>query len=101
MAEQTPNNSKVIHAVVLTVCACTLVGVGTQAACVIYKIPDMGGHIGEGFSHVVDTLIGALIAMLINTRPQEQRPAEPIPPAEVVVKNPPSDPAIVTEIPNP
>lgn len=100
MNQTPPNNSKVIHFVVITVCACTLMGVLTQAVCVILRIPDMGGHIGEGFSHVVDTLIGALIAMLINTRPQEQRPAEanptsPTEPAPVVVANEPGDPVPV------
>ena len=108
-----PNNSKVIHFVVTTVCIAAIIGVGTEAMCVIYKIPDMGGPIGGGFTHTVDTIIGALIAMLINTRPQEQRAAEitgtittngsPLPtqPTEVTIVNPPSDPANVIEVKKP
>ena len=34
----------------------------------LFKIPDMNTPLSGGFTHVVDTLVGAAIAMLINTR---------------------------------
>jgi hypothetical protein len=69
-----PNNSKVIHIIVFTVCLLAMICIVTSALCVIYKIPDMNTPLSGGFTHVTDTLIGALIAMLINTRPQPQQP---------------------------
>ncbi len=87
-----PTNQFVIQAVVSTVCLLALIGVSVEAACAFWKIPDMSGSLSSGFTHVVDTLVGALIAMLINTRPQDARKPEDLP-AEVTVVNPPESPA--------
>lgn len=97
-----PNNSKVIHMVALTVCLSVLVGLITEALIVIFKIPDMGGPVSGGFTHTVDTLVGAVIAMLINTRPQEQRQAETSPTTTltatpVTITQPADKPVPVTE----
>jgi hypothetical protein len=103
-----PNNSKVIHIVAATVCASVLIGVISEAICVIFKIPDMGGPVSGGFTHTVDTLVGAAIAMLINTRPQQSPPTPPADtagfsvsnsPAEVTVVNPPNEPVPVAPQP--
>lgn len=93
-----PSNAKVILAVALTICACALMGVGVEAMCVIYKIPDMNTPLSGGFLHVVDTLIGALIAMLINTRTQPPLPSiKDVGPSKVVVTNEPDNPVPTTE----
>jgi hypothetical protein len=94
--ETVPNNSKVIHFVVLTVCAGALVCIGTEAYCYINKVPDMNTNLSGAFMHVTDTLIGALIAMLINTRPQQQQPQVPekLP---VEIKQPENNPVPVVE----
>jgi hypothetical protein len=61
-------NARVIFLVALTICVCTLIGVSVEGVCVLWKIPDMNTPMSSGFTHVVDTLVGAAIAMLINTR---------------------------------
>lgn len=99
-----PNNAHIITLVVLTVCSATLIGVITEALCYFYKIPDMNSNLSHGFTHTVDTLVGALLAMLITTRSQEQRiPDVELPqmnePAPVVIENKPSDPVPVISKP--
>ncbi|MEO7099106.1 MAG: hypothetical protein ABI162_07070 [Luteolibacter sp.] len=93
------NNSRVIHMIVFTVCASALVGVLTEAACIIFKIPDMNNTLSGAFMHVVDTLIGAMIAMLIQTRPQAQVSPPPALDASgatpVTISNQPSNPVPV------
>lgn len=96
-----PNNAHIITLVVLTVCSATMIGVITEALCYFYKIPDMNSNLSHGFTHTVDTLVGALLAMLITTRSQEQRlPDDEILPSNttipVTVENKPSDPIPVT-----
>lgn len=88
------SNSKIIMLVAVTICISAIIGVGAEAFCVIYKIPDMSNAFSGGFVHVVDTLIGALIAMLINTRAQPANSPES--PASVVVENKPNDPVPTT-----
>lgn len=68
------SNHNTIRFVVVTVCLLAGVGVCTEAACAFWKIPDMSGSLSSGFTHCVDTLVGALIALLINTRPQSDSP---------------------------
>jgi len=63
-------NTKVIFVVTLTICLGAIVGIIVESMCVVYKVPDMNTTMSGSFSHTVDTLIGALIAMLINTRTQ-------------------------------
>jgi hypothetical protein len=105
-----PSNSKVIHFVVGTVCIAALISVGTQAWCYLTKVPDMNTPLSSAFIHVTDTLVGALIAMLINTRPASQQKVDdktpvvvtPIPiastePTTVKVEQPADQPIPVAE----
>lgn len=91
-----PTNQFVIQAVVSTVCLLALIGVSVEAACAFWKIPDMSGSLSSGFTHVVDTLVGALIAMLINTRPQDARKPDDVL-TQVTVENPPEHPVQTQE----
>lgn len=82
---------------------CALTGIITEAFCVIYKIPDMNNNVSGAFVHVVDTLFGALIAMLINTRAQAPVPTladvakvVATPPKDVTVVIPPTEPVSTT-----
>jgi hypothetical protein len=89
-----PSNSAIsIHIVVCTVCICALFGVVVQGLCVLYKIPDMNTTLSGAFMHVVDTIIGALIGMLVSTRTQGKYDGKPVP---TTIENPASDPAHVT-----
>jgi uncharacterized membrane protein YeaQ/YmgE (transglycosylase-associated protein family) len=71
-------NPKVIFLVTLTICACALIGVVTGMLCILYKVPDMNTTMSGWFTHVIDTIAGALIGMLINTRVQNGRSDPPI-----------------------
>lgn len=104
--EPPQNNSKAIMIVISTVCILAFICVVTQAMCAFWKIPAMSDNLSTGFTHISDTLIGALIALLINTRSQETRrdappsvtPAgTPSDPVSTVVTNKPSDPVPTTE----
>ena len=100
MNEPTTNNQNVILIVVSTVCIAALIGIVTEAICVFYKIPDMNTQLAGGFTHVVDTVIGALIAMLINTRATSTQAAPTVEagqPAEVKIVNKPSQPVPTVE----
>lgn len=90
------SNQIVIVLVVSTVCFLALIGVSVEAACSFWKIPDMSGTLSSSFTHVTDTLVGALIALLINTRAQQSRKADELP-SEVTVVNPPEDPVQTQE----
>lgn len=79
MQNESESNKAVIQCVVITVCLCAIVGVGVEAFCVVYKVPDMNTQLAGGFTHVVDTIIGALIAMLINTKSQVASTPGPTP----------------------
>lgn len=73
-----------IKIVVITVCVLAAVCVCAEAACSVFKIPDMSGALSSGFTHVTDTLVGALIALLINTRSSNKvdvtnTPEHPVP----------------------
>lgn len=71
------DNSLIILLVVATVCVATLFCVVTLCMCAIYKIPDMSGSLTAGLNQITATLVGALIALLINTRAQEPRQEQP------------------------
>lgn len=69
-------------------------GVGTETLAVLYKLPDMNTPLSNAFVHVVDTLVGALIGMLIKTGADKLLPPDkPIP---TTIENTPDDPAHVT-----
>jgi hypothetical protein len=95
MGEKPSNSTVSIHIVVCTVCACALFGVIVQGMCVIYKIPDMNTTLSGAFMHVVDTIIGALIGMLVSTRTGKGDDK----PVETKIVQPASQPIPVTEIP--
>jgi hypothetical protein len=90
-------NPKVIFIVTGTICLCALVGVITGAVCIIYKIPDMNTTMSGWFTHVIDTIAGALIGMLINTRVSQNGKQNGAPPTPVQVVNPPSAPVPTEE----
>lgn len=72
-----PDNSSIITWVIRTVCLLAIIGVAVEGACAVFQIPDMSGALSSGFTHVVDTIVGALIALLINTRAASNPPPPP------------------------
>lgn len=87
------SNINVIRYVVITVCICAFLCVTTEAICVLFKIPDMNTSLSGGFTHVTDTLIGALIGLLISTKPQQATSTTP----QVEVTNTTANPVPTTE----
>lgn len=73
MTTHDASENSTIKIVVVTVCILAGICVCAEAACSIFKIPDMSGNLSGGFVHVTDTLVGALIALLINTRSAQPR----------------------------
>lgn len=89
-------NPKVIFLVAGTICVCALIGVITGAICIIYSVPDMNTTMSGWFTHVIDTIAGALIGMLINTRISQNGKNNSTP---VEVVNKPSEPVLTREAP--
>lgn len=99
----TETNKSIITIVTATICTCALIGVGTESLCYFLRTPDMNNNLSHAFVHIVDTLIGAMIAMLIQTRAQEKLPAVPTPTPSVIpipteIQNPPEKPIPVVPV---
>lgn len=99
-------NSHVITIVVATVCSLAFMCVATLCACVFWKIPSMSDTMSAAFAQIASTLIGALLAMLVNTRAQMPRKEDPLEttgtpsnPISAVITNQPNDPVPVETTP--